>query len=64
MDISSVSLASIEKINIAASRSTVQDADIAKEQMKLTKDTILQNVNISAMAQANISPENFINLFA
>lgn len=64
MDISRASLASIEKINLTASLSSVQDADIAKEQMKLTKEAILQNVNISAMAQGNISSEKFINLFA
>lgn len=62
MDISDVSMVSIGKINLTASLASVKDADMVKEQMKLVKDSLLQNTSISAMAQGNISPKNFIDL--
>ncbi len=52
-----------ELVNKQASLSTVQDADIAKEQMELTKLQILQSTSLAMLAQNNTAPGALLNLF-
>lgn len=42
--------------NTVSTRSSVMDADIAKETSNLTKSTIMQQISVSIMAQANQQP--------
>ena len=52
-----------ESVNWQASLSTVQDADIAKEQMELTKLQILQNTALAMLVQNNTAPGALLQLF-
>ncbi len=53
----------VEEINLRASLSSIQDADLAQEQMELTKLSILQQAAISMLAQANSAPQSVLMLF-
>jgi flagellin len=48
--------------NIAASRSRIQDADIAVETSRLTKNNILQQAGTAVLAQANQQPQLALQL--
>ena len=53
----------VEIINQKASLSSVQDADLAEQQLELTKLNILQQAALSMMAQANSAPQSVLMLF-
>jgi len=48
--------------NISAARSRIQDADIADETSKLTKNSILQQAGTAVLAQANQQPQLALQL--
>jgi flagellin len=50
------------KINNEAARSQIEDADFAAEQVQLAKQQILQQTNVSALAQANAAPQSVLSL--
>jgi len=49
--------------NIDASASRIMDADVALEQVKVTKLNILQQMGVAQLSQANSSPQQFLQLF-
>jgi flagellin len=49
--------------NIDASHSRIMDADVALEQVKVTKLNILQQMGVAQLSQANSSPQQFLQLF-
>jgi len=49
--------------NTEAIRSTIEDADFAKEQMEVMKLQILQQTTLSSLAQANAAPQLVLSLF-
>jgi len=49
--------------NTEASRSRIEDADFAKEQMNMMKLQILQQTSVSALTQANAAPQVVLSLF-
>jgi flagellin len=52
-----------ELVNLQASLSTIADADIAQEQMAVTKYQILQQTALAMLTQANTAPYSILNLF-
>lgn len=52
-----------EKADLQATLSTIQDADIAEEQLELTKLQILQQSALAMLAQANAAPQSVLVLF-
>lgn len=50
--------------NTEATRGRIEDSDIAKEQLTSTKLQILQQTATAQLAQANITPQNVLALFA
>jgi len=56
-------IASAEKTDTIASLSTIQDADLAEEQLELTKLQILQQSALAVLAQANAAPQSILMLF-
>lgn len=50
--------------NTQATRSRILDADIASEQLNATRFLILQQTATAQLAQANITPQNVLALFA
>jgi flagellin len=54
---------SISIANTEASRSRIEDADFAKEQMEMVKLQILQQTGVSAFSQANSAPQVVLSLF-
>ena len=49
--------------NTEATRSRIEDADFAKEQMNMMKLQILQQTTVSSFAQANAAPQSVLTLF-
>lgn len=49
--------------NTEAVRSTVEDADFAKEQMEVMKLQILQQTTLSSLTQANAAPQLILSMF-
>ncbi len=49
--------------NTEAVRSTIEDADFAKEQMNVMKLQIMQQTSLSAISQANSAPQLVLSLF-
>jgi flagellin len=49
--------------NTEAVRSTIEDADFAKEQMEVMKLQILQQTSLSSLSQANTAPQLVLSLF-
>ena len=49
--------------NTDAAKSRLMDADVAKEQIQVSKLQILQQTSTAQLAQANASPKNFLSLF-
>jgi flagellin len=49
--------------NTDAAASRIMDADIAKEQLEITKLQILQQTATAQLAQANSAPSNILSLF-
>ena len=52
-----------ELVNLQASLSTIADADIAQEQMAVTKYQILQQTALAMLTQANTAPFSILSLF-
>ncbi len=48
--------------NLSASESRIRDADMAKEMMNLTKANVLSQAATSVLAQANMAPQNILQL--
>jgi len=48
--------------NLSASRSRIQDADIAQETSEMTKQNILQQAGVAILAQANQTPQLALSL--
>ena len=48
--------------NLSASNSRIRDADMAKEMMRFTQANVLQQAAISMLAQANMAPQNILQL--
>ena len=48
--------------NTEASKSRILDADLAKEQLEVTKMQILQQTALVMLGQANVSPQNVLQL--
>ncbi len=53
----------VEGLNLKASLSSIRDADLAEEQLELTKLNILQQAALSMMSQANAAPQSVLMLF-
>ncbi|MEW6535266.1 MAG: flagellin [Candidatus Auribacterota bacterium] len=53
----------IEAVNLKSSLSSIQDTDLAEEQMELTKLNIIQQAAISMLAQSNSAPSAIMVLF-
>ena len=53
----------VESLNLKASLSSIRDADLAEEQLELTKLNILQQASLSMLAQANSAPQAILMLF-
>ena len=49
--------------NTEAAKSRIMDADIAKEQLEMTKLQILQQTATVQLAQANAQPQGVLGLF-
>ena len=49
--------------NTEATRSRIEDADFAKEQMSMMKLQILQQTTVSSFSQANSAPQMVLSLF-
>lgn len=49
--------------NTDAAKSRIMDADIAKEQLEMTKLQILQQTSMVQLAQANAAPQGVLSLF-
>jgi len=54
---------SVSITNTEAVRSTIEDADFAKEQMEVMKYQILQQTALSSLAQSNTAPQIVLSLF-
>ncbi len=54
----------IAVMNIEATRSRIEDADFAKEQMDLIRTQIIQQTGFAAFGQANAAPQLVLSLFA
>ncbi len=48
--------------NTEAAKSRILDADLAKEQLEVTKQQILQQTALVMLAQANVAPQNVLQL--
>lgn len=49
--------------NTKAALSRIRDADLAQEQLELTKSQILQQTALSSLAQSNSNPQSVLSLF-
>ena len=54
---------SINEVNARNSLSTIEDADLAYEQVELTKLQILQQTALAMLTQANLAPQSILQLF-
>jgi len=54
---------SINEVNARNSLSTIEDADLAYEQVELTKLQILQQTALAMLTQANLAPQAILSLF-
>jgi flagellin len=54
---------SVAVTNTDATRSVIEDADFAREQMEVLKLQILQQTAVSSLAQANSAPQVVLSLF-
>ena len=55
--------AAVDEVNQRASVSTIVDADLAEEQVELTKLQILQQTTLAMLAQSNAFPASVLSLF-
>ncbi|MGI6296772.1 MAG: flagellin [Armatimonadota bacterium] len=59
---SSINSLGIASENIAASESTIRDADMAAEMVQFTRNQILQQAGTAMLAQANQAPQTLLRL--
>jgi flagellin len=59
-----INLASSQLTNLAASESSIRDANMATESANLTKSQIKLQAGIAAMAQANSAPQQILTLLS
>lgn len=52
----------VAKENLSAAESRIRDADMALEMMKLTRHQIMQQAGTAMLAQANIKPQEILQL--
>ncbi len=57
-----INLASLQLTNLAASESSIRDANMAQESANLTKSQIQLQAGIAALAQANSAPQQILTL--
>ncbi|WP_018962649.1 flagellin [Coprothermobacter platensis] len=62
LDSKSQSVAAMQ-VNVEASYNRIFNADMAYEQLQLTKSQILQQTAVSMLAQANTAPQQILTLF-
>jgi len=55
---------SVDLINKEAQKSVIEDADLAQEQLSVTKYQILQQSALSMLAQANVAPQAVLQLIS
>ena len=55
--------AAVDEVNRRASLSTIEDADLAWEQVELTKLQIFQRTVLAILTQANTAPASVLALF-
>jgi len=48
--------------NLTAAESRIRDVDVASESAELTRNSILQQASIAVLAQANVQPQNTLQL--
>ncbi|MCP5463238.1 MAG: flagellin [bacterium] len=53
----------VEEVNLKATLSSIQDADLAEEQLELTKLSILQQASLAMLTQSNSAPQAVLQLF-
>ena len=54
---------SVAVTNTESVRSTIEDADFAREQMEMMKLQIIQQTALSSLTQSNSSPQLVLGLF-
>ncbi|MEZ4649046.1 MAG: flagellin [Candidatus Eisenbacteria bacterium] len=54
---------SVAQINTEAAFSRIRNADLAKEQLELTKMQILQQTSTAMLSQANVNSQSILTLF-
>lgn len=59
---STISYLGISVENVSASESQIRDTDVATEVVSLTKNQILQQAGMSALAKANTAPQQVLSL--
>jgi flagellin len=52
----------VDKVNKEAQKSVIEDADLASEQLQVTKYQILQQSALAMLAQANVAPQSMLQL--
>jgi flagellin len=57
-----LNLASTQVTNLAASESSIRDADLATEAANLSKAQIMEQAGVAALAQANSAPQAILSL--
>ena len=52
----------VDLVNKTSQKSVIEDADLAQEQLQVTKYQILQQSALAMLAQANASPQSVLQL--
>ena len=52
----------VDLVNKSAQKSVIEDADLAEEQLSVTKFQILQQSALAMLAQANVAPQSILQL--
>ena len=55
---------SSQSLNLQAAESRIRDVDVARETALLSRNSILQQVSIAILAQANSNPKSVLSLFS
>jgi flagellin len=53
----------IAKTNVDAAYNRIMNADMADEQLQMTKNQVLQQTAIAMLSQANQAPQSILSLF-
>jgi len=57
------SIISVQQANTEATVSRIMDADMAMEQLELTKAQVIQQSTVAMLAQANLNSQSILQLF-